>query len=139
MLAAPTEEEDHVAVAPKETVDKATEQTAEARLEERMAATRGNMGGVPVRWRPGTRIPGGERTEVKPRESRGLRRAEELGRPAFQRTKEKVVEGCWGGRRSVVERIKVSKGNGESPSQSGDSRIEVWRTCACWNDPEWKQ
>ena len=44
MLAAPTEEEDHVAVAPKETVDKATEQTAEARLEERMAATRGIWG-----------------------------------------------------------------------------------------------
>ena len=34
MLAAPTQKEDQVAVAPKETVDKATEKRAEARLEE---------------------------------------------------------------------------------------------------------
>ena len=39
----------------------------------------------------------------------------------------------------MVERIKVSRSNGDFPSQSGDSRIEVWRKCACWNDPKWKQ
>ena len=79
MLAAPTEEEeDQVAVAPKE-----TEKKAEARLEERMAATREIWGGVLARWRPGTRILSGERREVRPRESRRSRRAEGLGRPAF--------------------------------------------------------
>ena len=44
MLAAPTEKEDQVAVAAKETVDKATEKTAEAGLEEQQ----GDMGEVPV-------------------------------------------------------------------------------------------
>ena len=95
MMVAPTEEEDQVAVAPKETVDKATRPKGQARLEERMAATMG-MGRVLVRWRPGTRIPGGERREVKMRESRRSRRAEGLRRPAFQWTKAKVVERHWG-------------------------------------------
>ena len=54
-----------------------------------------------MRGGPGTRILSGKRREVKPRESRRLRRAEGLGRPAFQRTKEKVVNVYWGGRRSV--------------------------------------
>ena len=89
MLAAPTEKEDQVAVAAKQTVDKATEKTAEARLEEGWRQ-QGRYGvRVPVRWRPGTRIPSEERREVKSRESRRSKRTEGRGRPAFSEDKGK--------------------------------------------------
>ena len=114
MLAAPTEEEDQVAVVPKETVDKATEKKAEARLEERMAATREIWGGVLARWRPETLIHGGERREVKPRESRRPRRADGLGRPAFQRTNEKS------GRRVLGRQAKCGR---EDQGIQGQRRV----------------
>ena len=90
MLAAPTEKEDQVAVAPKETVDKATEKTAEARLEVRMAATRGiwrecQYGGGLGRGYPVKR---GERSSRGNREDRRERRGS--GGQLFQRTQEKV-------------------------------------------------
>ena len=97
MLAAPTEKEDQVAVAPKETVDKATEKTADARLEERMTATRGfwrgcQYGGGLGRGHPVKR---GERSTRGNREDRRERRS--AGGQLFQRTKEKVVERHWRG------------------------------------------
>ena len=75
-MLAPTEEEDQVAVVPNETVDKATENTAEARLEERMAATMSIWaecqcgGGLGRGYSAGR----GERSSRGNREDRGERR-----------------------------------------------------------------
>ena len=127
MLAAPTEKEDQVAVAPKETVDKATEKTAEARLEERMAATRGiwrecqNGGGL-GRGYPVKRV---ERSTRGNREDRRERRS--AGGQLFLRTHEKLVERLWGGRRRVVERILRRTGTGD-PVTGGKESLRVFRS-----------